>query len=189
MTQTSVTQDSRTTTRPRLPRRAANTKVKKRIAVCYGNSRAIWDHTVLPATQQGWHSRLKQNKQRDSIKNVHLAPLWYAGEETETLVVIYVTRMMIITIIPTQTITKLLKNYLLGTSKIFHLHWIICFFCFLFLLLLKSHLLCGPSCFKISCGSSFQFIICVLRVRLYTPRTTSQHSTTFVIFLLISFSQ
>jgi len=25
---------------------------------CYGNSRAIWDHTVLPATQQRWHSRL-----------------------------------------------------------------------------------------------------------------------------------
>jgi len=24
----------------------------------YGNSRAIWDHTVLPATRQRWHSRL-----------------------------------------------------------------------------------------------------------------------------------
>jgi len=24
----------------------------------YGNSRVIWDHTVLPATQQRWHSRL-----------------------------------------------------------------------------------------------------------------------------------
>ena len=23
----------------------------------YGNSRAIWDHTVLPATRQRWHSR------------------------------------------------------------------------------------------------------------------------------------
>jgi len=24
----------------------------------YGNSRVIWDHTVLPATLQRWHSRL-----------------------------------------------------------------------------------------------------------------------------------
>ena len=24
----------------------------------YGNSRAIWDHTVLPATRQRWHSHL-----------------------------------------------------------------------------------------------------------------------------------
>jgi len=38
-------------------------KVKRSIAVRntphrYGNSRAIWDHTVLPATRQRWHSRL-----------------------------------------------------------------------------------------------------------------------------------
>jgi len=25
---------------------------------CYWNSRAIWDHTVLPATRQRWHSSL-----------------------------------------------------------------------------------------------------------------------------------
>jgi len=24
----------------------------------YGNSRAIWDHTVLPTTRQRWNSRL-----------------------------------------------------------------------------------------------------------------------------------
>ena len=57
--------------------------------------------------------------------------------------------------------TQIMREYC------FHLHWIICFFSFLFLLFLKSHLLCSPSCFKISRGTSFQFIICVLRVCLY----------------------
>jgi len=28
----------------------------------YGNSRNIWDHTVLPATQQRWHFHLYQLK-------------------------------------------------------------------------------------------------------------------------------
>jgi len=28
----------------------------------YGNSRAIWNHTVLPATRQTWHSRLYSAK-------------------------------------------------------------------------------------------------------------------------------
>ena len=31
---------------------------------CYGNSRAIWDHTVLPATRQRWHSRLYPSRLR-----------------------------------------------------------------------------------------------------------------------------
>jgi len=46
-------------------------KVRKRIAVCaiqaphhYGNSRTIWDHTVLPATRQRWHSRLYPSQLR-----------------------------------------------------------------------------------------------------------------------------
>ena len=30
----------------------------------YGNSRAIWDHIVLPATRQRWHSRLYPSKLR-----------------------------------------------------------------------------------------------------------------------------
>jgi len=30
----------------------------------YGNSRAIWDHTVLPATWQRWHSRLYPSQLR-----------------------------------------------------------------------------------------------------------------------------
>ena len=30
----------------------------------YGNSRAIWDHTVLPATRQRWHSRLYPSQLR-----------------------------------------------------------------------------------------------------------------------------
>jgi len=28
---------------------------------CYGNSHAIWDHIVLPATRQRWHSRQEDN--------------------------------------------------------------------------------------------------------------------------------
>ena len=28
----------------------------------YGNSRAIWDHTVLPATRQRWYSRLHPSR-------------------------------------------------------------------------------------------------------------------------------
>ena len=35
---------------------------------CYGNSRAIWDHTVLPATRQRWHSRLYHSRSWYSIK-------------------------------------------------------------------------------------------------------------------------
>jgi len=34
----------------------------------YGNSRAIWDHTVLPATRQRWQSRLYPNRSWYSIK-------------------------------------------------------------------------------------------------------------------------
>ena len=34
----------------------------------YGNSRAIWDHTVLPATRQRWHSRLYPSRSWYSIK-------------------------------------------------------------------------------------------------------------------------
>ena len=33
-----------------------------------GNSRAIWDHTVLPATRQRWHSRLYSSRSWYSIK-------------------------------------------------------------------------------------------------------------------------
>jgi len=49
-------------------------KVKKGIAVCrqachhrYGNSHTIWDHTVLPATRQRWHSRLYPSQSWYSI--------------------------------------------------------------------------------------------------------------------------
>ena len=34
----------------------------------YGNSRAIWDHTVLPATRQRWHSRHYPSRSWYSIK-------------------------------------------------------------------------------------------------------------------------
>ena len=34
----------------------------------YGNSRAIWDHTVLPATRQRWYSRLHPSRSWYSIK-------------------------------------------------------------------------------------------------------------------------
>ena len=34
----------------------------------YGNSRAIWDHTVLPATRQRWRSRLYPSRSWYSIK-------------------------------------------------------------------------------------------------------------------------
>ena len=34
----------------------------------YGNSHAIWDHTVLPATRQRWHSRLYPSRKWYSIK-------------------------------------------------------------------------------------------------------------------------
>ena len=34
----------------------------------YGNSRAIWDHTVLPATWQRWHSCLYPSRSWYSIK-------------------------------------------------------------------------------------------------------------------------
>jgi len=34
----------------------------------YGNSHAIWDHTVLPATRQRWHSRLYPSRSWYSIK-------------------------------------------------------------------------------------------------------------------------
>jgi len=48
-------------------------KSKRSIAVSdsphrYGNSHAIWDHTVLPATQQRWHSRLTPSRSWYSIK-------------------------------------------------------------------------------------------------------------------------
>ena len=50
---------------PLLKSKVKKSKVKKGIAVCkqachhrYGNSHAIWDHTVLHATRQRWHSRL-----------------------------------------------------------------------------------------------------------------------------------
>ena len=33
----------------------------------YGNSHAIWDHTVLPATRQRWHSRLYLSRSWYSI--------------------------------------------------------------------------------------------------------------------------
>ena len=49
-------------------------KAKKGIAVCrqachhrYGHSHAIWDHTVLPATRQRWHSRLYPSRSWYSI--------------------------------------------------------------------------------------------------------------------------
>ena len=58
-----------------------NSKVKKGIAVrrqaChhrYGNSRAIWDHTVLPATRQRWHSRLYPSQLRIHTNYVLGAP-------------------------------------------------------------------------------------------------------------------
>ena len=34
----------------------------------YGNSRTIWDHTVLPATRQRWYSRLHPSRSWYSIK-------------------------------------------------------------------------------------------------------------------------
>ena len=34
----------------------------------YGNSHAVWDHTVLPATRQRWHSRLYPSRSWYSIK-------------------------------------------------------------------------------------------------------------------------
>ena len=34
----------------------------------YGNSHAIWDHTVLPATRQRWHSRLYPSRSWYSIR-------------------------------------------------------------------------------------------------------------------------
>ena len=34
----------------------------------YGNSRAIWDHPVLPATRQSWYSRLHPSRSWYSIK-------------------------------------------------------------------------------------------------------------------------
>jgi len=50
--------------------------VKKGIAVCrqachhrYGNSHAIWDHTVLPETRQSWHSRLYPSQSWYSISD------------------------------------------------------------------------------------------------------------------------
>ena len=48
-------------------------KSKRSIAVSdsphrYGNSHAIWDHTVLPATQQRWHSRRYPSRSWYSIK-------------------------------------------------------------------------------------------------------------------------
>jgi len=35
---------------------------------CYGNSHATWDHTVLPATRQRWHSRPYPSRSWYSIK-------------------------------------------------------------------------------------------------------------------------
>jgi len=51
----------------------SRSKVKWSIAVRktphrYGNSRAIWDHTALPATRQRWHSRLYPSRSWYSIK-------------------------------------------------------------------------------------------------------------------------
>ena len=71
-----------------------------------------------------------------------------------------------------------------------HLHWIICFFCFLFFLFLKSHLLCSPSCFKVSCSSSFQFIVRVLRVCLYAKniKATFNCICYFNLFTSLTFS-
>ena len=34
----------------------------------YGNSHAIWDHTVLPATRQSWHFRIYPSRSWYSIK-------------------------------------------------------------------------------------------------------------------------
>jgi len=34
---------------------------------CYWNSRAVWDHTVLPATRQTWHSSLYPSRRWYSI--------------------------------------------------------------------------------------------------------------------------
>jgi len=57
-------QQQRSTAFSRLLQRICHTgKGKWSIAVCnqphrYGNSYAIWDHTVLAATRQRWHSRL-----------------------------------------------------------------------------------------------------------------------------------
>ena len=36
----------------------------------YGNSHATWDHTVLPAPRQRWHSRLYPSRSRYSIKRL-----------------------------------------------------------------------------------------------------------------------
>jgi len=36
---------------------------------CYGNSHAIWDHTVLHATQQRWHSCLYPSRSSYSISS------------------------------------------------------------------------------------------------------------------------
>ena len=53
--------------------RGVKVKGKRSIAVRkkphrYGNSHVIWDHTVLPATRQRWHSRLYPSRSWYSIK-------------------------------------------------------------------------------------------------------------------------
>ena len=61
---------------PRNPPAPDQRKVKYTgVAVCSvtrphrdGNSRAIWDHTVLPATRQRWHSRPYPSRSWYSIK-------------------------------------------------------------------------------------------------------------------------
>jgi len=56
----------------------------------YGNSRAMWDHTVLPATRQGWHSRLYPTQLRLVLnlvtpKGCKAELTWLAWLHTEVL--------------------------------------------------------------------------------------------------------
>jgi len=66
---------------------------RERIAACrqacyrrYGNSHTIWDHTVLPATRQRWHSRLYPTwvewTYRDTIWLYCLSPYAQMSEES-----------------------------------------------------------------------------------------------------------
>ena len=45
-----------------------------RILSCHGNSHAIWDPAVLPATRQRWHSRLYPSRSWYSIKRWPTCP-------------------------------------------------------------------------------------------------------------------
>jgi len=63
---------------------------------CYGNSLAMWDHTVSPATRQRWHSRLYPSKagtRFSDLGGMHKAeltklagyiPIWYTRPKTVT---------------------------------------------------------------------------------------------------------